>query len=279
MKHERGFLNESGDHKIYHQCWLPEGDVKAVLLVVHGLAEHGGRYMNVVNRFLPSGYGVYTFDLPGHGKSHGQRVYVNRFEDYTKTLEIFLNKVRTLHKETPLFLVGHSMGSLVSAVFLTQHQEDFAGAVLSGSGVVKVPDTLSTATLFAGKVFSVLMPRIGIIGLDVNGVSRDPAVVRAYVEDLLVYKGKITARLATEMLKAMQRFPQEAVRITLPVLLLQGGDDRLVEPAGARMLFDAVQSPDKTLKIYEGLYHEVFNEPERDQVLDHMEQWLESHIR
>jgi acylglycerol lipase len=279
MKHEEGFLNENSDEHIYYQCWLPEGDLKAVLLVVHGLAEHCGRYMNVVNHFVPLGYGVYGFDFQGHGKSHGKRVFVNRFEDYTRTLSTFLDKVRTQHPEAPLFLVGHSMGSLVSAVFLLDRQEGFAGAILSGPGAVKVPDSISSATILAGKVFSVVMPKIGLIGLDTDGVSRDPSVVRAYVEDPLVHTGKTTARLAAEILKAMQRFPEEATRITLPILLLQGGGDKLVDPAGAQMLFETVQSSDKTLKMYDGLYHEIFNEPERDQVLGDMEGWLKSHLR
>ena len=278
MKHEEGFLDKEGNDQIHYQCWLPEGPVRAVLLVVHGLAEHCGRYMNLVNRFVPLGYAVHGFDLPGHGKSHGKRVYVNRFEDYTQTLGIFLDHVRTLHQEAPLFLVGHSMGSLVSALFLTRRQEDFAGAVLSGCGVVKIPDNISSFTILAGKVFSVLMPKIGLIGLDVNGVSRDPSVVEAYVKDPLVHTGKTTARLAAEILGAMKRIPPEAARITLPILLIQGGADRLVDPAGARMLFKTVRSSDKTLKVYEGLYHEIFNEPEREQVLNDMEQWLEKHL-
>jgi alpha-beta hydrolase superfamily lysophospholipase len=123
-----------------------------------------------------------------------------------------------------------------------------------------------------------LLPKIGLIGLDVNGVSRDPSVVRAYEEDPLVHTGKTTARLAAEILRVMKDIPGQANRITLPILLLQGGADKLVDPAGARMLFDTVGSPDKTLKIYEGLYHEIFNEPERDQVLIDMESWLESHL-
>jgi acylglycerol lipase len=279
MKHLEGFLNKNKWDQIYHQCWLPEGPVKAVLLVVHGLAEHCGRYMNLVNYFVPCAYAVYGFDLPGHGKSHGKRVYVDRFEDYTKTLADFLDEVRTLHSETPLFLVGHSMGSLVSALFLTRRQEDFSGAILSGPGSVKVPENISPFTIFAGRVFSVLMPKMGLIKLDVSGVSRDPSVVRAYVEDPLVHTGKTTARLAAEILGAMQRISEEANRITLPILLIQGGADKLVDPEGARMLFDTVGSSDKTLKIYEGLYHEIMNEPEREQVLNDMEQWLEKHLK
>ena len=279
MKHEEGFLNENSDAHIYHQCWLPEGDVKAVMLVVHGLAEHCGRYMNLIDHFVPQGYAVYGFDLPGHGKSHGKRLYINRFKNYTQTLAAFLDKVRTLHNDAPLFLVGHSMGSLVSAVFLTRRQEDFAGAVLSGCGAVKIPDNISSATILAGKVFSVLLPKIGLIGLDANGVSRDPSVVKAYVEDPLVHNGKTTARLAAEILQAMGSIPGKAGRITLPILLLQGGADKLVDPAGGRMLFETVGSTDKTLKIYEGLYHEIFNEPERDQVLGDMQGWLENHLK
>ncbi|MCF8128523.1 MAG: lysophospholipase [Deltaproteobacteria bacterium] len=278
MKHEEGFLNENSNEHIYHQCWLPEGDIKAILLVVHGLAEHCGRYKNLVNHFVPLGYAVYGFDLPGHGKSYGKRVYVDRFEDYTQTLNAFLDEVRALHPEPPLFLVGHSMGSLVSAVFLTQRQEDFAGAVLSGCGVVKIPDNISPVTILAGKVFSVLMPKLGLIGLDVNSVSRDLSVVRAYVEDPFVHTGKTTARLAAEILRTMQGIAGQANRITLPILLLQGASDKLVDPAGAQMLFERVGSTDKTLKIYEGLYHEIFNEPERDQVLGDMETWLENHL-
>ncbi len=278
MNHKTGFLNENEPNRIFHQCWLPEGEPKAVLLVVHGLAEHFGRYRNLIDHFVPLGYAVYGFDLPGHGKSHGKRVYVNRFEDYTQALDLFLNKIRDLHNTPPLFLVGHSMGSLVSTVFLIHRQKDFAGAVLSGCGAVKIPDHISSATIMAGKVFSVLLPKIGLIGLDVNGVSRDPSVVKAYVEDPLVHTGKTTARLAAEILRVMQGILGQANRITLPILLLQGGADKLVDPAGAQMLFEAVGSSDKTLKIYEGLYHEIFNEPEKDQVLSDMEQWLGNHL-
>ena len=122
------------------------------------------------------------------------------------------------------------------------------------------------------------MPKLGLIGLEAEGVSRDPAVVQAYVNDPLVCRGKVTARLSAELVKAIRRVAAEATEITLPILILQGSADRLVDPKGAQMLYDAVNSVDRTIKIYDGLYHEVYNEPEHGQVLGDVKAWLETHL-
>jgi alpha-beta hydrolase superfamily lysophospholipase len=277
MKHQEGFFKGVRDASIYFQSWLPESEPKAVLLIVHGLAEHSGRYMNIVNHFVPLGYAVYGIDHLGHGKSDGRRVYVERFEDYTDTLKLYFDMIRRWQPGKPIFLVGHSMGGLIGAVYLLDHQAELTGAVLSGAAV-KVPKNITPAILVVGKMLSALVPRFGLIGLEVDGVCRDPAVVQAYVNDPLVYKGKTTARLAAEMLKAMQRVSAEATKITLPVMVLQGSADKLVDPAGARMLYDAVGSADKEIRIYDSFYHEVFNEPEHDKVLRDVEKWLEAHL-
>jgi len=274
MKHQEGFFKGVRDARIYFQSWLPEGDPKAMLLIVHGLAEHSGRYMNVVNHFLPLGYAVHGFDHPGHGKSDGTRVYVKRFEDYTDTLKIYFDR---LQPGKPVFLVGHSMGGLIGAVYLLDHQRELTGAVLSGPAV-KVPDQITPAILLMGKTLSALMPRFGLLGLEAEGICRDPAVVQAYINDPLVHRGKTTARLAAEMLKAMQQISAHGSEITLPIMIVQGSADRLVDPAGARMLYDGVSSADKEIKIYEGFYHEVFNEPERERVLGDVERWIEAHV-
>jgi alpha-beta hydrolase superfamily lysophospholipase len=277
MQHQEGTFKGVRDANIYYQAWLPEGDPRAVLLIVHGLAEHCGRYMNVVDHFVPHGYAVYGLDHIGHGKSEGTRVYVERYADYTDTLRIFFGMVRTWQPGLPIFLVGHSMGGLIAVSYLLEHQADFAGAVLSGPGV-KAPDDISVVTIFLGKTLSRLAPKTGVLSLDANGVSRDPAVVEAYVNDPLVYTGKTTARLAAELLKEMQRVTAEAGNIALPVLIVQGGADKLVDPAGAQMLYDSVSSADKTLHVYDDFYHEVFNEPEHERVLNDVETWLETHI-
>ncbi len=277
MKHQEGTFKGMRDASIYYQSWLPEGKSIAILLIIHGLAEHSGRYMNVVNYFVPLGYAVYALDHIGHGKSSGTRVYVERFEDYTVTLKTYFDMVRHWQPDQPIFLVGHSMGGLIGAVYLLDHQAELTGAVLSGPAV-KVHGTVSPVVIFVGKVISVLMPKLGLIGLEAEGVSRDPAVVQAYVNDPLVCRGKVTARLSAELVKAIRRVTAEATKITLPILIVQGGADKLVDPKGAQMLYDAVSSADKTIKIYDGLYHEVFNEPEHDQVLGDVKAWLETHL-
>ncbi|MGA2518262.1 MAG: lysophospholipase [Thermodesulfobacteriota bacterium] len=277
MRHQEGTFKGIRDASIYYQSWLPEGEPKGVLLIVHGLAEHSGRYMNVVNHFVPLGYAVYGVDHVGHGKSSGTRVYVERFENYTDTLKTYFDMVRHWQPEKPVFLLGHSMGGLIGAVYLLDHQAELTGAVLSGPAV-KVHGNVSPALIFVGRVISVLMPKMGVLGLEAEGVSRDPAVVQAYINDPLVCRGKVTARLSAELVKAIRRVAAEAANIRLPILILQGSADRLVDPKGARMLYDAVNSVDKTIKIYDGLYHEVYNEPEHDQVLGDVEAWLEAHL-
>jgi alpha-beta hydrolase superfamily lysophospholipase len=277
MKHKEGFFTGVRGAGIYYQCWLPEDKPRAVLIIVHGLAEHSGRYMNVVDHFVPLGYAVYGIDYLGHGRSDGTRVYVEKFDDYIDTLSVYVDMVRKWQPNKPSFLLGHSMGALVSAIFLLDHQAELSGAILSGPSV-KVPSNTSAITISMVKLLSILLPKIGVLQLEAAGVSRDPAVVQAYVSDPLVHTRKTTARLTHEILKAMQRITAEASKITLPVLIVQGSADRLVDPDSARMLHDTVGSVDKRIKIYDGFYHEVFNEPEHDRVLGDVEAWLESRV-
>ncbi|WP_457553117.1 alpha/beta hydrolase [Desulfobacula sp.] len=275
MKHQDGYLKSATNQNIYYQYWMPEEEPKAILLIVHGVAEHSGRYMNVVNHFVPSGYAVYGIDHIGHGKSDGKKGFVERFQDYTKPLKKYFDKIQGWHPQKPIFLIGHSLGGLISAAYLLEHQNEVSGAVLSGPGI-KIPDNISKATILAGKILSAIMPKAGVIQLDAAGVSRDPAVVEAYIKDPLVYTGKITARLGAQMLKTMQHVTGNAAKIKLPIMIVQGSDDKLIDPTGAQLLFDLIGSKEKTIKVYDGFYHEVFNEPDHKKVLDDVKLWLES---
>ena len=276
MNHIEGNFKGVRNADIYYQAWLPTGEVKAVLLVVHGLGEHSGRYMNVVNHFVPLGYAVYALDHLGHGKSAGEREVIERFDDFTSTLTTFYNMVKGWQAGKPIFLLGHSMGGLIASHYLLDHQADFKGAVISAPAV-KVGEAITPTTIMMGKILSAIAPKMGILGLDASLISHDPEVVKAYVNDPLVFHGKTPARLAAEMLKAMLRVSAEAGTITLPFIVIQGSEDKLVDPGGAQLLYDKAGSPDKTIKIYAGFYHEVFNEPEKSRVLGDVEAWLAAH--
>jgi acylglycerol lipase len=277
MDHVEGSFKGVRNAAIYYQAWIPEGNVRAVLLIVHGLGEHCGRYMNVVNHFVPLGYAVYGLDHIGHGKSEGMREVVERFTDYTDTLTVFYEMVKSRQRGKPMFLLGHSMGGLITSCYLLDHQADFRGAVISAP-LIKAGGNISQATIIMGKILSALAPKMGLLPVDAKSISRDPEVVKAYVNDPRVFHGKTPARLAAELLKAMLRVKAEAGKITLPFIVLQGSEDKLVDPGGAQTLYDKAGSKDKTIRIYEGLYHEVFNEPERARVLKDVETWLAAHV-
>jgi len=277
MKHIEGNFEGVRNANIYYQAWLPDGKLKAVLLVVHGLGEHSGRYMNVVDRFVPIGYAVYGFDHIGHGKSDGEREIIERFDDFTDTLQIFSRIVAEWQPGIPIFILGHSLGGEIVTYYLLDHQEEFKGAIISAPAV-KLGEGISPLTISVGKVLSKIAPGMGLIALDTSVLSRDPEVVEAYVNDPLVFHAKTPARMAAEMLSAMMRITAEANRITTPMILVQGAEDLIVHPSGAQMLYDKASSADKTIKIYDGMYHEVFNEPDRERVLKDVENWLERQL-
>jgi acylglycerol lipase len=272
MNHFEGKFIGVRNIQVFYQAWLPEGEVKAVLPIIHGLGEHSGRYMNVVNHFVPLGYVVYGLDHIGHGKSGGPREFVEDFDDFSKTFAQYMAMLKQWQPGKPIFLLSHSIGGLIAAYYLLDHQAEFQGAVFSAP-VVKVASHVSQMTVFMAQALSLLAPSAGVLPVAPGTISRDPEVVKAYIADPLVFHGKTTARLAAEMLRALNRVSAETAKITLPFLAMQGGADQLVDPDGAQILYEKAGSKDKTLKIYEGLYHEIYNEPEHERVLKDVEDW------
>ena len=274
MQHQTGNFKTPKQQNIFHQCWLPEGEVRAVIILVHGLGEHSGRYQNVINSLVPSGYAIHALDHLGHGRSEGVRKHVNRFDDFIETLHTFTGMVRVQYSGQPIFLLGHSMGGLIASRYLLERQAEFNGAILSAPAL-KVDDSVTPLLIWVGRILSILLPRFGVIPMGSAMLSRDPAVVQAYLDDPLVYSGKTTARLAAEIVTTMNYVRARMQNINLPVLILQGSADRIVHPEGAQAFLAGIDSDDKTLKIYEGWYHELFNEPEREAVLTDVLRWLE----
>lgn len=282
MTHSDGHLTldgtSSGVHaKLYYQSWHPETDPKAIILLIHGYAEHGGRYAEFARTCNQQMYGVYAIDHWGHGKSDGVPGFVPRFGAFLDGVEALLAHVKNAHPKAPLILVGHSLGGLISTLYLTEKQDAFVAAVLSGPAI-KVTEEPSGAMKFISRLLSKLAPKMGVVALESEGVSRDPEVVEKYVQDPLVYNGKMSARLAAEMFTAMQNAQDKLGMINLPILIMHGEDDRLTAVEGSVLANEKVASTDKALKIYPELYHEIFNEPERETVMQDMISWLDTRL-
>ena len=277
MPHREGNFQGAKGLSIYFQCWEPETAPRALVLLVHGAGEHSARYAELAGYLTGHGYVIATLDHPGHGRSEGTPGFVEQFEDYLDTLRIFHRRVSGEYPGLPQILLGHSMGGLVSCVYLLQHQQEFAGCALSGPAIMTdlEPGILQQWLL---RFLSLVAPRSGALQLDASGVSRDAAVVAQYCSDPLVHHGKMSARKVTELFRNMRLVQAEAAQITLPLLVLHGGEDSMASPKGAQFLYDNAASGDKTLKIYPGLYHEIFNEPEREGVFRDLLEWCEQRI-
>jgi acylglycerol lipase len=278
MQQKEGYFKGVGDFNLYWRCWLPDGKAKAIVLVAHGLGEHISRYDNLVNNLVPRGYAVYGLDHQGHGKSEGQKVYVDRFQVYLDDLKTLHDMVRRENPDQKIFLLGHSMGGLIATAYTLQHQQELTGLIVSAP-LLEAGESVSGGTILAARILSVIMPKLGVQALDSTHLSRDKAVVEAYDKDPLVFRGKITARLGSEMFTTMAKVEPQMPKITLPLLIMQGSDDKLVSHEGSKTLYATAGSKDKTLNIYDGFYHEIFNEADRAKVFADLDNWLDSHVQ
>lgn len=272
---DASFRSGSGAN-IFYRSWTP-AEPRVVTLLVHGLAEHSGRYSDFACFFADAGIATVALDLPGHGRSDGKRGHVRDFREYTDALGALLSLTRQANPDIPFVLFGHSMGGLIAADFLLQHQDEFVAAVLTGPAI-QAPRQPANAVLLINRLIAIVAPRLGVMQLDAPGVSRDPQVVIAYENDPLVLHGKVAARLVTELFAAMDRVVENAAVIRLPLLIMHGSEDTLTAVAGSKLLHEKVSSRDKQIVIYDGLYHEILNEPERKIVMADILRWLDPRI-
>jgi len=271
MEHGTGVLNAPGA-RIHYQRWLPKV-MKDVLVVAHGLGEHSGRYGNLVGHFVPRGVAVYAMDHRGHGLSSGIRGHVQSFLNYRDDLALFVDRVCEETGFPRVILVGHSMGAVIATSYSLLHPEKISRLILSSPGLrpYKLPSRVKEAL---AKGLARVAPAFLLSNeLNPSHVSRDARVVKAYVDDPLVHD-RVSPKFYVEFVRETARLLREASRLAVPLLLLQAGDDRLVHAGTNLDFFSNVASPRKDLKVYEGCYHEIFNEPERDQVFADMEAWL-----
>ena len=273
---ERSFDGVGGTPIVY-DVWTPNTDPNGVVVLCHGYAEHARRYDHVAQRFGEAGLVTYALDLRGHGRSGGRRVYLKNIADYTDDFHHLVGIATAEYPELKRVVLGHSMGGGVVFTYGVEHPDDYALMVLSGPAVY-AQHAVSPVMVVVANVLGSIAPGLPVEQLPADAVSRDPAVVAAYEADPLVHHGKLPAGIAKALIGVGQTMPQRASALTAPLLVVHGGQDKLIPVAGSERLVECVASEDVHLKVYPELYHEVFNEPERALVLDDVVSWIEVRV-
>lgn len=282
MIEKSGYLSNGRRQRIFFRSWAPEGKRKAVIMHVHGYAEHSGRYAHVAEYFTSRGFGMWSLDLAGHGKSDGVRADIKRFSMWADDALSFLRLVADENPGLPLFLYGHSTGGPVILLMLSTFKRtagydevkaNLRGLILTASALV-LAGTYSPFLVKISKLLGFLLPKLPVAPFDVTVISRDEAVRRAYIDDPLTYSAPTKARMGVWFLKMKALVTPALPDVDLPVLILHGSADPLIKPESSQIVYDGVASKDKTLKFYPGLYHEIHNEPEKAEVFKDMGEWL-----
>jgi acylglycerol lipase len=256
--------------EIFWQVWAGPGEPRAVVVLVHGYGEHSGRYAHVGQRLRAAGYAAYALDHHGHGRSAGERARIT-LSEAVSDLHRFVEIIGERHTGCPVFMLGHSMGGALALRYAMAYGDTLSGLIIS-SPLAIVHGRPAAKAL--GRRLGSVLPGLPVAKLDPADISRDPAVVAAYRSDPLVRHGGIPALTAAEFLAHADSLPADVTRVTVPTLLLYATADRLCDPEGARMIAERIGASDLTVIPYEGLFHEILNEPERDRVLDDVLAWL-----
>jgi len=277
MRIEESWFRGAGGAELRYRVWRMIDEVRAVLVLVHGYGEHSGRYGNLVKPLVELGYGIYAYDHRGHGESPGDRGHIMSWGDYREDLQRFVSLVQEQEKDAPLFLYGHSMGGLIVLDYSIRHPEGLVGVIVSGPPIQPV-GVAEPYQVFLAKLLSRIRPTYSMsLGFDAPALSRDEAVVKAYEEDPLVHC-VASVRWGTESLEAIEWVKTHAEALSLPVLLVHGGADRVSSAKGSRWLFEQLAMEDKTLRVYPGVYHEPHNDLEPEHLVEDVSKWLARHL-
>ncbi|HAC15966.1 MAG TPA: hypothetical protein DCE78_08495 [Bacteroidetes bacterium] len=269
------FQSESGRKLAVYQKSSVR-DTQKGLILFHGYAEYTDRYRSFIDMLSKEGFNVYAIDHHGHGRSDGTRAYINDFNTLISDASVWFKELKIAHPNYVWYVFGHSMGGGIALNFTLDHQDEIEALVLSGP-LIKLPDNVPKFLRLIGQGLSIVTPKLPAVAVDFDLISRDPDVIRIYKEDPLIYTGNVRARTAIEMDKFSKRIQKRLSELKIPVWIGHGSLDRITDPDGSRKLYELAASPDKTLKIYPGLFHEILNEPESQIVMHDISQWLAKH--
>jgi alpha-beta hydrolase superfamily lysophospholipase len=277
MKHTNGNFTGTGGLNLFYQSWRAEQNEKAVIVLVHGFGEHSGRYMNVVNHMTPLGYSIYSFDHRGHGRSQGKPGNITDWSEFREDLNRFIKFIRNAHTSLPIILMGHSMGGLIVLNYILDNPEENVQTVIASAPLLAQPD-ISPVLVLISKILSKIWPGFSIdTKLDVQSLSRDPAVVKAYQKDPLVHS-TASARFGTELTAAIEWTQAHSADFNKPLLMYHGESDPLVPLAGTKTFFDNVKLKERDMHIYPDGFHEPHNDIDKETVLKDLEDWCSKYI-
>ena len=265
----------TGGLKIFFRSWRPEGKPRAVIVICHGVNSHGGQYVWVAEQFVKSGFAVYALDLRGRGKSEGERFYVENVADYVSDVAGVIRIAKSRDAGVPVFLLGHSAGGVVSSVYSLENQAELTGFICE-SFAFQVP--APGFALAAIKAVSHLAPRLPVLTLKNEDFSRDPKAVAALNSDPLIAHEVQPAITVAALVRADERLREEFPRITLPVLIMHGTDDKATVCHGSEFFYQTAGSKDKTLKLYEGHYHDLLNDIGKEGVMADITAWIDKRL-
>ena len=269
------WIEEEGRPRLFVRHWEPAGPARASLVICHGVNSHGGQYLGAAQAFAARGYAVTALDLRGRGRSEGERYFVEKIGDYVSDLSRAIEYGRALSPELPLFLLGHSAGGVTATTYALDYQDRIAGLICESFAFkVYAPDV--ALKLLEGA--SHVIPHAHVLRLKMEDFSRDPDWVAQLNADPLT-KGEVQpVQTVAALARADERLDREFAGITLPVLILHGTADKATRPEGSQQFFDEAGSADKTLKLYDGHYHDLLNDLGKDKVIDDIAGWIDARI-
>jgi len=276
MKHTEFKLNTFDGLSLFGQNWQPENHPKAVICLVHGIGEHSGRYVHVADRLTETGYVIFTFDLRGHGKSEGLRGHTPSYEALMQDISSLLEAANKKFPQLPLFLYGHSLGGNLVLNYVFRRQPHFKG-VIATAPWLRLAFEPPASKIALGKMSNCIWPSFSQkSGLDTKALSHDLEAVHSYENDPLVHD-RISARMFISAYQAGQWALEHALEFSLPLLLMQGGADKIISVESGREFAGKIKE-NCTLKIWDGLYHEIHNEPEKEEVFKFLIGWLDKKV-
>ncbi len=273
---DQGTFVGVGGLRIFTRSWHPtEGQPRAVVVIVHGFNSHSGYYQWVGEQFSANGLAAHALDLRGRGQSDGDRFHVDKIEDYVEDVATLVRMAQSNHPGLPVFLLGHSAGGVIACLYTLDHQDEISGLICE-SFAYEVPAPEFALAVLKG--LSYIVPNAHVLKLDNADFSRDPRVVEALNNDPLIANESQPTETVAALVRAGERLEREASRITLPVLILHGTLDKVAKLSGSQHFYEMVGSSDKTLKLYEGHYHDLLNDIDKEVVMADIQQWIDARI-